>query len=86
MITYVSTEIVYRKSIFYNILLLEQEYNADAASSEFIAEFPCELLIQEHCWIHLLLTFHRPGMIKHSSCSCFLNGQLIDTKKVRGIL
>lgn len=47
-----------------------------------VARFLCPELTREGHWLHVLLVFHRAGIMKNSSASLFINGQHNSTKKV----
>lgn len=66
--------------------------NLKSKSNDLVStiSFPCGLdahqtnLNQwpENVWRHLVLVFNRSGMVKSSSCSLYLDGHLVGSKRV----
>lgn len=44
--------------------------------------FWCPELTQEGQWHHLVLIFHRAGIMKNSSVSLYVDAELVNTQKV----
>lgn len=58
------------------------EFEQDPALSDNTVRFWCPELTQEGQWHHLVLIFHRAGIMKNSSVSLFVDGDHMDTQKV----
>jgi len=58
------------------------EFEQDPGLSDNTVRFWCPELTQEGQWHHLMLIFHRAGIMKNSSVSLFVDGDHVDTQKV----
>lgn len=58
------------------------ELEQDPALTDNTVRFWCPELTQEGQWHHLVLIFHRAGIMKNSSVSLFVDGEHVDTQKV----
>lgn len=58
------------------------EFEQDPGLSDNTVRFWCPELTQEGQWHHLMLIFHRAGIMKNSSVSLFVDGDHMETQKV----
>ena len=58
------------------------ESEQDHTVSDNTVRFWCPELTQEGQWHHLVLIFHRAGIMKNSSVSLFVDGEHMETQKV----
>ncbi|KAK7508020.1 hypothetical protein BaRGS_00000985, partial [Batillaria attramentaria] len=58
------------------------EFEQDPGLSDNTVRFWCPELTQEGQWHHLMLIFHRAGIMKNSSVSLFVDGEHVDTQKL----
>ncbi|XP_076455501.1 WD repeat and FYVE domain-containing protein 3-like isoform X2 [Babylonia areolata] len=61
------------------------EFEQDPALSDNTVRFWCPELTQEGQWHHLMLIFHRAGIMKNSNVSLFVDGEHFDTQKLHYI-
>jgi hypothetical protein len=59
---------------------LEQE--PEPVLNDNCVRFWCPELTQEGQWHHLVLIFHRAGIMKNSSVSLYVDAELVSTQKV----
>ena len=64
------------------ILVSQTEDYQEAKLSDNLVKFWHQDLDEEGQWHHLVLIFHRAGIMKNSSVSLFLDGEHINTQKV----
>ncbi|XP_070185825.1 WD repeat and FYVE domain-containing protein 3-like isoform X2 [Littorina saxatilis] len=61
------------------------EFEQDPGLSDNTVRFWCPELTQEGQWHHLMLIFHRAGIMKNSSVSLFVDGDHMETQKLHYI-
>jgi hypothetical protein len=59
------------------------EMELEPVQNDATVRFWCPELTQEGQWRHITLVFHKAGIMKNSSVSLFVDGQHINTQKVR---
>ena len=68
--------------MLFNILPGSADLELEPIENDTTVRFWCPDLTQEGQWRHLVLIFHRAGIMKNSSVSLFVDGALVNTKKV----
>ncbi|XP_074647224.1 WD repeat and FYVE domain-containing protein 3-like [Tubulanus polymorphus] len=58
---------------------------SDPPLNENTVRFWCPELTQEGQWHHLVLIFHRAGIMKNSSVSVYIDGELVNTQRLHYI-
>ena len=58
------------------------DFESEAMLNDTTVRFWCPELTQEGQWCHLVLVFHRAGIMKNSSVSLFVDGSHVKTQKV----
>ena len=73
----------HKKHIFsLNSLVSQTEDYHEPKLSDNLVKFWHQDLDEEGQWHHLVLIFHRAGIMKNSSVSLFLDGEHVNTQKV----
>lgn len=66
----------------YNISVTGTEIDEELSLNDNRVRFWYPELTQEGQWHHLVLIFHRAGIMKNSSVSLFVDGDHVNTQKV----
>ena len=66
-----------------HVLAGSGELDMEPILNDTTVRFWCPELTQEGQWRHVVLIFHKAGIMKNSSVSLFVDGQHVNTQKVK---